>query len=182
MVQPAHEESLTAEQLFELPDRDFTELLDGRLVPMTPTGAVHGKVEVRLARLLDEFLEQAGAGWVLSGEVGVITRRNPDRVRGVDVALVSREQAAEIPEGFLTFPPELVAEVISPNDRWRDIQEKLDELFAAGVRQVWILDPKSRQILVYQSPTAASRYSVGERVSGTGGLTGLELEVARVFA
>ncbi len=88
MVQPAPEESPTAEQFFELPDRDFTELLDGRLAPTTPTGALYGKVEVRLTRLLDEFLEQTGAGWVLSGEVGVITRRNPDRVRGVDVALV----------------------------------------------------------------------------------------------
>ena len=182
MVQPAHEESLTAEQFFALPDRDFMELLDGRLVPVTPTGAIHGRVEVRLARLLDEFLERTGAGWILSGEVGVITRRGPDRVRGVDLALVSRKQASEIPDGFLTFPPELIAEVVSPNDRWRDIQGKLDEYFAAGVQQVWILDPKSRQILVYASPTEASRYGIGDRVPASGSLAGLELEVEQVFA
>jgi hypothetical protein len=43
-----------------------------------------------------------------------------------------------------------------------------------------MLDPKSRQILIYGSPTAAPCYGVGDQVRGMGSLAGLELEVARV--
>jgi len=182
MAEPVFDHLLTGEEFFDLGDIGPCELVDGTIVTMTPTGAAHGKIEVRLARLLDEYVEKSGIGWVLSGEVGIITKRNPDRVRGADVAFLSREQTTNIPDGFLTIAPELVVEIVSPNDRWKDIREKIDEYFAIGVKQVWIVEPQSRQILAYTSPTEAVRYRAGDKLPAAHGLSGLEIAVDRIFA
>jgi Uma2 family endonuclease len=99
-----------------------------------------------------------------------------------DVAFLSREQATNIPDGFLTIAPELVVEIVSPNDRRKDIREKIEEYFAIGVKQVWILEPQSRQILAYTSPTEAIRYPAGGRLPAAHGLSGLEITVDRIFA
>jgi Uma2 family endonuclease len=173
--------TLTGEEFFELGDIGPCELVDGTVVTMTPTGAAHGKIEVRLARLLDEYAEKKGIGWVLSGEVGIVTKRNPDRVRGADLVFLSRQQVSSIPNGFLTIAPELVVEIVSPNDRWTDIREKIDEYFAIGVKQVWIVEPPSRQLLVYKSPTEAVGYRSGNKLSAVHSLSGLEIEVDRIF-
>ncbi|MEA3277167.1 MAG: hypothetical protein U9Q81_18150 [Pseudomonadota bacterium] len=57
MAEPAIDRLLTGEELYDLGDIGPCELVDGRVVNMTPTGAAHGKTEVRLARLLDEYVE-----------------------------------------------------------------------------------------------------------------------------
>ena len=75
-----------------------------------------------------------------------------------------------------------MVEIVSPNDRWKDIREKIDEYFAIGVKQVWIVEPQSRQILAYTSPTEAVRYRAGEKLPAAPGLSGLEIAVDRIFA
>ena len=77
---------LTGEELFALGDIGPAELIDGRIIPMSPTGGEHGRVESELAALLREFVRQHKLGWVIAGEAGIYTRRNPDRVRGMDAA------------------------------------------------------------------------------------------------
>jgi len=172
---------LTEKEFFGLGNIGPCELVDGQIVAMTPTGAAHGRTEVRLARLLDEYVEKTGVGWVLSGEVGIVTKRNPDRVRGADVCFLSRERATDIPRGFLTIAPELVVEIVSPNDRWNDIRQKIDEYFSIGVKQVWIVEPQPQQILVYTSPTEAMAYRAGDKLPAAHALSGLEIEVDRIF-
>jgi Uma2 family endonuclease len=173
---------LTAEALFALGERPPCELVDGRIVPVPPTGAIHGRTELQLRRIIADFAERHDLGWVLVGEVGLITRRDPDRVRGADAVLVARSQSLTLPEGFLDFGPAAVFEIISPNDRWREIQDKLDEYFAIGCGQVWMVDPQRRQVTVYTGPTSGERFAVQARIAGTGILEGLDLAVSRLFA
>ena len=52
------------------------ELIDGRIVPMTPTGGRHGRIELNFSRALDEFVRSRHLGKVLTGEVGIFTQRN----------------------------------------------------------------------------------------------------------
>ena len=108
MAEPALEHLLTGEDLIDLGDIGPCELIDGRIVPMAPTGGEHGTIEANIAFLLKKFIQPKALGWVLTGEVGIYTRRNPDRIRAADVAFVSRNQTKEIPSGFLDFAPELV--------------------------------------------------------------------------
>jgi Uma2 family endonuclease len=81
------------------------------------------------------FVQEHNLGWVMTGEIGIYTRRNPDRVRGADVVFLSKECWPDRPpKGFLEVAPDLVVEIISPNDRWQDVRQNLAEYFAIGVR------------------------------------------------
>lgn len=180
---PAQTRLITGEELLAMGDIGPCELIDGEVVPMSPTGGVHGRIEMRLGRWLDVFVDEHDLGWVLGGEVGIYTRRNPDRVRGADVAFWSHERLPEgPPPGFLDVAPELVVEVVSPNDRWQDIREKIEEYFAIGVDRVWVVVPRTRSVLVYESPTTLRQFKEGDVLEGEGVLEGFTLPIARLFA
>ena len=175
-------ELLTGEALLDLGDVGPCELVDGRIVPMGPTGSEHGRIEIALGARLDSFVREKRLGWVLGGEVGIYTRRNPDRVRGADIAFLSRERAPEgPPRGFLEKTPDLVVDIMSPGDRWQEVQQKLAEYFEIGVGQVWLVAPESREVLVYDSPGQLRRLGEGERLAGDGVLEGFEVEIEELF-
>jgi Uma2 family endonuclease len=68
-----------------------------------------------------------------------------------DVAFISHERLIRCKaEGYLDVAPEIVVEVLSPNDRRGELSEKLRDYFSAGVDQVWVLEPKPRRILVHR--------------------------------
>ena len=159
------------------------ELIDGRIVPMSPTGGEHGTIESELGFALRHFARQHRLGRVMTGEVGIYTRRNPDRVRGADVVFLSRERWPDSPpKGFLEVAPDLVVEVMSPSDRWQDVRQKLAEYFAIGVHRVWIVEPENRTVLVYRSVTDLQQFGVADTLQGEGVLEGFTMAVAELFA
>jgi Uma2 family endonuclease len=101
--------------------------------------------------LLRRYLEEHPVGQVLSNDSGVITERDPDTVRGADIAYYSIERLPKgpIPEGLLDVAPDLVFEVLSPSDRWSDVQGKVAEYLDAGVRAVCVVDDDSRSIHLF---------------------------------
>jgi Uma2 family endonuclease len=167
-VNSAVQETLvTGAELLDMGDIGPCELIDGRIVPMTPTGGAHGRVESNLAFELGGFVREKGLGWILSGEVGIFIRKDPDRVGGADVAFVSRARApGGLPSGFLEVVPELIAEVISPTDCWQTIHAKLEDYFFIGVQRVWVVEPEARAVLVYRSPTEAVKLGGEETLQG----------------
>ena len=142
---------MTGEELLALGDIGPSELIDGRIVAMTPTGDEHGTIEFNLGSELRVFVRRQRLGRVTGGEVGIYTRRNPDRVRAVDIAFISTSRLAEPVKGYLTVAPDLVVEIMSPDDRWQDVREKLTEYFTIGVTWVWVVEPSNRKVLVFRS-------------------------------
>lgn len=177
----AETELLTGEKLLALGDIGPCELIDGRIVPMTPTGGTHGVVELNLGSELRGFVRLHQLGWVMVGDVGVYTRRNPDRIRGADVVFISKERLAEPPQGFLEVAPELVVEIMSPSDRWQDIRQKIEEYFAIGVQWVWIVEPENRAVLIYRSITEIQKLGENDTLVGDGTFRGFTLSVATLF-
>src|SRR5690349_251333 len=111
------------------------ELDDGKLVLMAPPGGEHGRVQHRVGWVLAHYAERLGLGEAF-GEVGIILRRNPDRLVGPDAAFVAtRSLPVRLSsEGYLETIPELVVEVRSKNDTVPELREKIDEYLEAGVR------------------------------------------------
>ncbi len=176
------ESLLTGEDLLRMGDVGSCELTEGRVVPMSPTGGEHGHIEYRLGFELGLFVQREQAGWVLVGEVGIYTRRDPDTVRDADVAFISRKRAPDgPPKGFLEVVPELVVEIISPTDRQETVRRKIEECFTAGVVQVWVVEPEDRSVRIYSSPTQARKFAEGDWLSGEGTLEGFSLKVSNLF-
>jgi Uma2 family endonuclease len=145
---------LTAEEFARLPDSGFLEeLVKGKVIRMTPPRPYHGFICLRVGRLLASYVEAQDLGYVLSNDSGVITERSPDTVRGADVAYYSykRVPKGSLPyEEYLAVAPELVVEVLSPDDRWSKALAKAAEYLSAGVEVVVVVDPKRRVVHVFE--------------------------------
>jgi Uma2 family endonuclease len=182
-IAPPATNHITGDELLAMGDIGSCELIDGRIVPMSPTGGEHADLESELDLALRLFVRQYKLGRVLVGEVGIYTQRNPDRVRGADLAFFSKARLpGRAPKGFLEVAPELVVEIMSPEDRWAEVEQKVVEYCAIGVLWVWVVDPKSRTVSVYRSPTEVQKFAEGDTLVGEGVLQGFALLIADIFA
>src|SRR6185312_289012 len=128
------------------------ELDDGRLIILAPPGSGHGRRQAKIVAYLSVQAEDRGLGEVWA-EVAIILRRNPDRVVGADAAFILK---ASLPvqrskEDYLETIPEIVIEVRSKNDSMNEVRAKKEEYFAAGVREVWVLDPRDRTVAIHEA-------------------------------
>jgi Uma2 family endonuclease len=174
---------VTGEQLAQLGYMGRTELVKGVIIHKSPTGYLHGYTEGKFCGALQSFVSRHKLGEVLVGEVGIYTARRPDTVRGADIAYISNERMAQVQSpSYLDVAPELVVEVLSPDDRWGDLVDKLSEYFAVGVQVVWVADPKTQSVYVYHSLNKVQHFSVEDALPGGDVLPGLSVPVAELFA
>lgn len=150
---PAFRRLLTAADLAalptSLPSGDVRyELDDGILVTMAPPADIHGFRQALIVVHLHQA-QTLGLGEV-RGEVGIVLRRNPDRVVGADAAFIL---TASLPvkrsqEGYLETIPEIVVEIRSKNDTNPEVDSKTAEYHRAGVVEVWVIDPDARTVTI----------------------------------
>lgn len=177
---PTETKLITGEELYAMGDIGPCELIDGKIVPMSPAGGLHGKLELSLGAKLLDFIRERGH--VVVGEVGIYIRRNPDRIRAADVAVFAKERLPAIPDTCIEVAPDVVVEIMSPTDLWRDVRAKIDDYFAIGVAQVWIVEPDTRSTLVFHSSTAFTKFGADETLTGQGALDGFRFPIASLFA
>lgn len=178
---PPREKLITGEDLLAMGDTGPCELIDGRIVHMTPTGGEHGAIEFNLGSELSFFVRQRNLGWVMGGETGIYIRRRPDTIRGADIAFVSLQRLARPTRGFLDVAPELVVEIMSPDDRWQAMRDKLADYFSIGVERVWVVEPQNRQVLVFSSTTDVEELDEDDTLRGEGALEGFAMAVGDLF-
>lgn len=142
---------VTADELEKYPDDDYRyELVDGRVIRMSPVGFQHGRIVTRLLARLERHAAKHRLGTVLT-EVGFKLRSNPDTVRAPDVAFIRQDRLPSAdPQGFWNGPPDLAVEVLSPDDRSADVRAKVDEYLAGGVPLVGVVDPHRKTGTVFR--------------------------------
>lgn len=175
---------MTAEELFKMPDDNYRyELIKGELIKMSPAGARHGKLAMNLGVLLSNYVKPRRLGMVCAAETGFILARNPDTVRAPDAAFISQAHIPleGEPTGFWPFAPDLAVEVISPDDRYEEIQEKIAVYFSAGTRLVWIVDPENHTVAVYNSLAEARIFTETDPLEGGDVIPGFSCSVTEIF-
>lgn len=173
---------LTGEELAAMGDIGPCELIEGRIVRVSPTRPKHGRYEYRIARALGDFVDTHRLGEVQVGEVGIYTRRNPDTVRAADILFISRERLAQAtPDGFFDVAPELVVEILSPDERWSYMKKKLREYFDIGVKIVLVVDPDERAVSAYRSLTDIREFGENDTLTVEDVLPGFSVPVADLF-
>jgi Uma2 family endonuclease len=143
--------SITDQDLLRLPkDGRKYELVDGE-IRVSPAGARHGRISLRLGAALLAFVREEGLGEVFDSSTGY--RLPGGNVRSPDASFVSSKRLPRVPEGFLELAPDLAVEVLSPEDSPRGVLDKVGEYLAAGVRLVWVIDPRTSRAVSYRSLT-----------------------------
>ena len=155
---------LTAEEFGCLPDDGFpSELVRSKIEHRDIAKPLHGLVCANVAYLVGSFVKRHRLGWTFNIS-GVITERDPDSVRGPDVAFCSYKRLpkrSRPKRDYLAVAPELAFEVRSPDDRWSKLQAKVAEYLDAGVLVVCVVEPKDEFVLIY-TPDAAPRQLSGD--------------------
>lgn len=176
------EKLITGEELFAMSNVERCELVEGKIVPMSPTGELHGNTELTIGAEVRAFVRKHGLGRVSSGEVGIYIRRNPDTIRAADVLFISNERYAQKKsQSYLDVAPELVVEVLSPADSLSEVMQKLREYFSIGVRLVWIADPQAKIVYAYRSTTDVREFTADDELPGDDVLPGFAVKVAALF-
>ena len=148
---------VTLEEFGAMPDNGHrTELVRGRIIEMPPPNFEHGAIRNEIAFHLTLAVKRQDIGRVLSNDAGVITEKNPDSVRGPDVAFYRNAKvlASGDRKRYADLPPDLVVEVRSPSDRWSKVVQKASEYLGAGVVVVVVLDPDTRSAHVFEDNRA----------------------------
>jgi Uma2 family endonuclease len=145
---------ITADELLRMPDDGFRyELVQGALRRMSPAGFRHGRLIMNIAASLDHHVRAHMLGVVCAAETGFLLATNPDTVRAADVAFIRRDRLdpAVEPEGYWPGAPDLVVDVVSPNDLSTEVDAKVTDWLDAGARMVVVVNPRMRSVTVYRS-------------------------------
>jgi Uma2 family endonuclease len=175
---------LTADDVarLSLPGKQV-ELVRGRLIVREPPGTRHGVIAAKLGYLLSAFVHQHARGVVCAQGTGFKIASNPDTVRAPDVAFVAAEQATQIPSrGYAPFAPDLLAEILSPDDRPGEVLAKVGDWLEAGSRLVWLIDPLRAAVHVYRSDGSMTILAEHDMLDGENVLPGFTCPVTDLFA
>ena len=174
---------LTAEDFWQLPETDRQrELVRGEMIEVMPPGGQHGAIASELNAQLRAWAK-AGPKGCVGVESGFILAHHPDTVRSPDVFYVRVERipAIGIPEGFWELAPDLAVEVVSPSESAADVRDKVRDYLSAGTQLVWVIYPRSREVIVHTPDGLAKTYSHDDELTGFEVLPNFTCVVASLF-
>lgn len=174
----------TDAEFMALPDDGHRyEIMDGELIDMGNSGALHGYVCSLLVMSLMSYVLPKKLGVILDSSTA-FKMKNGNK-RAPDVSFFAKERLqgiTELPTGFLDGAPDLVVEVLSPGNTVEEIDRKLVEYFENGARLVWVISPNQHYVLVYRSAQEPDRLLKSiDFLDGEDVIPGFTLPVTSLF-
>lgn len=151
---------------------------------MSPAGSFHGLVASRFNYHLSRYVHEHDLGEVFAAETGFVLDAGPKKtkVRAPDVAFIRKDRlAGAITPKFCPIAPDLVVEVLSPDDRVGEVNEKVKDWLRFGVRLVLVTDPDTRTVAVHEPGRRVRTYNDHETLTGGDVLPAFELPLRELF-
>jgi len=154
---------VTESEFFEFASEDLSsELLNGVLHVYSPASVEHERIFRFLLSLFNDYLQRQNLGEILGSHV--VMRLGPKDIPEPDLLVILKESQARLKETYIDGPADLVVEIISPSTRDIDLKQKCPLYLAHGVREVWIIDPVSKNLTLYRSDGESVIYKGQDRV------------------
>lgn len=162
-------------------DRRF-ELVRGKVIEMPPPTKVHGVVSANVAGFLWMYSRQRGTGYITTNDAGTQLERDPDTVRGPDVAYFTyADRFKELHPKYGEHPPVLAVEVLSPNDRVSRVLQKIDDYLNNGVKLVWLIDPDDQTVRIFRPGQPSTTLAAAQEIDGGDELPGFRCALSEFF-
>jgi Uma2 family endonuclease len=174
--------NLTAEEFEDLSNTEGMELIDG-----SPEEIEVGSESSFVGGRVFTLLAAAGAGrlgLLFPADTGYICfPHRPRLVRKPDVSFVrnGRFPHNRPPRGFARLVPDLAVEVISPNDTYYEVDDRLNDYLLVGVPLVWIVNPDRRTVLTYTPDGTIRRLTAEQELTGEPLFPDFRVRVADLF-
>jgi Uma2 family endonuclease len=192
--------AITIPQGFKVTAKQFDELAasntdvrmeltaQGELIIMPPTGGTAGRKNARITTQLTAWADREGSGIAFDSSTE-FTLPNGAR-RSPDTAWVKLDRwnvlTPEEQDGFPPIAPDFVIELVSPSDlknqRYEDLQEKMQEYLDNGVRLGWLIEPKTQKVEIYRPGQAVEILQSPKTLSGEDVLPGLVLDLEPIWS
>ena len=160
-------------------DLEGCEYVNGELIPRMPTSLNHGKINTSLILSLGSHVRENQLGDIYSSDTGF---RIGERMLIPDIAFVSKARIPEDTDKASPIPPDLAVEVVSPTDVLSRLVEKAFAYLEAGTQLVWVVEPKSKTVMVYRSETDIKLLTRNDTLTGEDVVEGFSCPVAELFA
>lgn len=179
--------SMTAEEFYDFVnrpenrDRRF-ELEEGEIVEMSRPGELHCVVCGNTAYLFGGYVRKMKRGRVCPNDMGLVLQRDPDIVRGVDVAVYTdKKPYDELSQKYPEELPKLAVEVMSPNDRLGRMIRRIESFLEKGVPMVWLLLPERRTLTIFRRNQETEDYGETDTLKAIPELPRFRCRVAEFF-
>jgi Uma2 family endonuclease len=124
---------------FEGLDREY---VDGEIVKRASPDELHSETQWRLSGLIWDLSKTRPFHW----RTELRLRVSPTRVRIPDVSIYAGQKPTDrVP----TKPPLVAIEILSLDDRYSEVMQKLSEYSSWGVKHIWLVDPERRTLHAY---------------------------------
>lgn len=160
---------------------------DGELIVMSPTGGEAGRKNRRLTQQIGNWTDRDGTGEAFDSSTVFIlpngARKSPD-VSWIELnkwnTLTLRER-----EGFPPIVPDFVIELVSPRDlknqRYEDLQQKMQEYLDNGVKLGWLIEPAAKTVEIYRLGKQVEILNNPKTISGENVLPEFILDLSEIF-
>ena len=176
-------QALTDEQFMALPEDDnLYEYVNGELIVVANSGVEHGYLALTLGYFLTGFVRSHRLG--VTCDSSTAFKMKTGNKRSPDLAFIAKERLhglKRLPKGFFEGAPDLAVEIISPNNTFAEIHNKLVEYFENGTRLVWVILPDEESVLVYRQPKPSKLLQVEDSLDGEAVITGFQLPLMELF-
>lgn len=179
---------MTAEEFFEWANRPenegkWLELNRGEIVEVPPPKHPHGVLCWLVTTILTEYLRRRGSGYLCINDTGIVVERSPDTVRGADVMLFLKSKTwDQIQPKYVEDVPDLIVEVLSPQDRPGKTTRRIGQYLRRGIPLVWVIDPEDRLMTVYRPDEFPKVLDETDELLGNGVLPDFRCRVAELFS
>ncbi|BAZ44571.1 hypothetical protein NIES4102_15830 [Chondrocystis sp. NIES-4102] len=177
------EQLAVAEQLARL---ELTK--NGELIVMSPTGGTAGEKNFNLYLDIGIWNRQTKLGKAFDSSTVFIlpngARRSPD----VSWIQLKRWNQLTKPQqdGFPPIAPDFVIELVSPSDlknqRYEDLQGKMQEYLDNGVQLGWLIEPNTKIVEIYRPTQLVEILNNPPSLSGEEILPGFSLDLSEILS
>lgn len=174
---------LEPEDLLRIPDGDHYELIDGRLREKH-MGAESDEINCVVNNLIATFVRQHRLGHVYGSQTGYrCFAHKPKLVQKPDTSFVAKGRLPndKTPKGDIDIVPDLVVEVVSPNDGYEEMSTRIADFKAAKTRLIWVISPETRTVLVRRADGTCAELDETGTLSGEDVLPGFTCAVIELF-
>ena len=157
------------------------ELVEGRVVKVSPSGTSASRIAARILVKLGSFVLEHNLGDVTGADGGY--RLSPSTLRAPDVAFFGTAKLGLLtePEKYAPFAPDLAVEVVSPGDSASEVQGKAALYLEAGTAQVWVVYPERRAVVVHYPDWTSRTLRRQDTLDAGDLLPGFQVAVADLF-
>ncbi len=185
---------MSLDEFLELGNQQPFELINGERRPKLPNMFGHGETIQAMFLTLHAYALSVGTGKAYSEMTFILPDTDDSNwVTGSRIPNVMyyvgnriaeyKDDHPDYRERPLALVPDLVVEVVSPNDKVSELDEKIDAYVLDGVRLIWVIDPQRRKAVVYAPDAKQPRHLAGDALlDGEDVLPGFKVVLSSLFS